>query len=129
VAPLLTGIEDAAVRAGGSKAVVRGRLRGNVDSTFGHYILAPPIAEFLDRCPELSVEISVRDRMGDRVGDGFDVAIRFGEPEPSSLKARLLLETRLLTCASAAHLRAGARGGTRAICRRDLATGPSPSAP
>jgi DNA-binding transcriptional LysR family regulator len=69
--------------------------------------------------------------MGDLVADGFDVAIRFGEPEPSSLRAHLLLETRVLTCASAAYL---ARHGVpnhprdlesdhRCILMRDPATG------
>jgi DNA-binding transcriptional LysR family regulator len=104
VAPLLAGIEEASTTAGGAKVAVRGRLRVNTDGTFGHHALAPRMGEFLDRYPELSVEISVRDRMGDLVADGFDVAIRFGEPEPSSLKARLLLETRVLTCASLAYL-------------------------
>ncbi|MBP0583047.1 LysR family transcriptional regulator [Labrys sp. LIt4] len=119
VAPHLASIEDAAVAAGGAKAAVRGRLRVNTDGTFGHYVLAPRIGEFLDRYPELSVELSVRDRMGDLVADGFDVAIRFGEPEPSSLKARLLLETRVLTCASADYV---ARHGEPRH-PEDLATG------
>jgi len=104
VAPLLAGIEEAATHAGGSKARVSGRLRVNVDGTFGHYVLAPRMSEFLDRFPDLSVEISVRDRMGDLVADGFDVAVRFGVPEPSSWRARLLLETRVVTCASRAYL-------------------------
>lgn len=104
VAPLLAGIEEASTTAGGAKAAVRGRLRVNTDGTFGHYVLAPRIGEFLARFPDLSVEISVRDRMRDLVADGFDVAIRFGEPEVSSLKARLLLETRVLTCASTDYL-------------------------
>ncbi|THK33647.1 LysR family transcriptional regulator [Ensifer sp. MPMI2T] len=104
VAPHLASIEEAAVSAGGTRALVRGRLRVNVDGTFGHFVLSPRIGEFLDRFPELSVEISVRDRMGDLVGDGFDAAIRFGMPEVSSLKARLLLETRVLTCASTTYL-------------------------
>ncbi|ABO55557.1 LysR family transcriptional regulator [Burkholderia vietnamiensis] len=119
VAPLLAGIEEAALDAGQSKARVRGRLRVNVDGTFGHYVLAPRMAEFLDRYPELSVEISVRDRMGDLVADGFDVAVRFGIPEPSSYRARLLLETRVLTCASAAYI---ARHG-EPLHPRDLADG------
>ena len=104
VTPLLVGIEEASTTAVGANAVVRGRLRVNTDGTFGHFVLAPRMGEFMDRFPDLSVEISVRDRMGDLVGDGFDVAIRFGEPEPSSLKARLLLETRVLTCASVSYL-------------------------
>ena len=77
------------------------------------------MAEFLDRFPDLSVEISVRDRMGDLVADGFDVAVRFGIPEPSSYRARLLLETRVLTCASAAYV---ARHGEPRH-PRDLASG------
>jgi DNA-binding transcriptional LysR family regulator len=103
VAPLLAGIEDATVRAGGTKALVNGRLRINVDGAFGHYVLTQRLGEFLDEHPELSVDVAVRDAMGDLVGDGFDVAIRFGYPEPSNLRAELLLETRVLTCASPAY--------------------------
>jgi DNA-binding transcriptional LysR family regulator len=131
VAPLLAGIEEASTTAGGAKAAVRGRLRVNTDGTFGHYVLAPHMAKFLERFPDLSVEISIRDRMGDLVADGFDVAIRFGEPEPSSLKARLLLATRVLTCASPAYLaRHGEPGhprdleqGHQCVLIRDPTTG------
>jgi len=104
VAPHLAGIEDAAIHAAGTAAEVSGRLRVNVDGAFGHHVLAPRIQPFLDRHPGLSVEISVRDRMGDLVADGFDVAVRFGTPEPSSLICRLLLESRVLTCASPAYV-------------------------
>ncbi|AGT11006.1 LysR family transcriptional regulator [Paracoccus aminophilus] len=104
VAPLLAGIEEAAIDAAGSKAHVRGRLRVNVDATFAHYILAPKLAEFLDLHPDLAVEISVRDRMGDLVAEGFDLAVRFGPMLPSNYKAQLLLETRVFTCASKAYL-------------------------
>ncbi|WP_207484328.1 LysR family transcriptional regulator [Arenibaculum pallidiluteum] len=109
VSPLLAGIEDAAIRASGSAAEVRGRLRVNVDGAFGHYVLTPNIARFMERHPGLTVEIAVRDRMGDLVAEGFDVGIHFGPPEPSSLVCRLLLETKVLTCAAPAYL---ARRGT-----------------
>ncbi len=109
VAPLLASIQEAAEDAGSARAKVRGRLRINVDATFGHFILAPRIQQFLDAYPELNVDISVQDRIGDLVAEGYDVAIRFGLPEPSSLRARLLLETRVLTCASESYL---ARHGT-----------------
>ncbi|WP_342051375.1 MULTISPECIES: LysR family transcriptional regulator [unclassified Cupriavidus] len=102
--PLLAEIERVLDEAGGSKENVRGRLRVNVDATFGHYVLAPRIGEFLERFPEISLEISVRDRMGDLVAEGFDLAVRFGTPEPSSYRAVLLLETRVLTCASPAYV-------------------------
>ncbi|KVK54537.1 LysR family transcriptional regulator [Agrobacterium deltaense] len=104
VTPLLAGIEDATLSAGNTKALVRGRLRVNVDGAFGHFVLTQRLGEFLDRYPELAVDVAVRDAMGDLVGDGFDVAIRFGFPEPSNLRAELLLETRVLTCASANYI-------------------------
>lgn len=105
VAPHLSSIETAAVRAAGSGAEVRGHLRVNVDGCFGHYVLTPNIQPFLDRFPEISIEIAVRDRMGDLVADGFDIGIHFGTPEPSSLICRRLLETRVLTCASPAYVK------------------------
>jgi DNA-binding transcriptional LysR family regulator len=104
VAPLLSGIEEAAVLAAGTGGAVQGRLRVNVDGAFGHYVLAPKIETFLARYPDLSVEVSVRDRMGDLVADGFDVAVRFGVPDSSALIGRLLLETRVITCASADYV-------------------------
>ncbi|WP_394830225.1 LysR substrate-binding domain-containing protein [Pendulispora rubella] len=104
VAPHLLAIEDATVEAGDSSTNVRGRLRVNIDEGIGQYVLTPRLGPFLEQHPNLSVELAVRDRMGDLVREGFDVAIRFGLPEPSALKSRLLLRTRVLTCASPAYI-------------------------
>ena len=117
--PLLTGIEDAATDAAGSAAVVRGQLRINADPFFARVVLARRLGKFLAAYPELSVEIVGRDRLGDLVADGFDAAVRFGEPEPSALVARRLLETRVLTCAAPSYLAAHGRPAHP----RDLARG------
>lgn len=106
VAPLLAGIEEAATTAGSSTANVRGRLRVNVDATFSRLVLAPRLGAFLAAHPHLSLELVVRDGLGDLVAEGFDVALRFGEPEPSALVARLLLKTRVITCAAPSYLEA-----------------------
>lgn len=104
VAPLIAGLEDAANDAAGSAAKVRGRLRVNVDAWFARSMLAPKLPALLAAYPDLSVELMVRDRIGDMVGDGIDVAVRFGEQEPSSLITRKLIDTRIFTCASPAYL-------------------------
>ena len=119
VLPLLIGLEEAATDAAGSAAAVRGRLRINVDPFFARLVLAPRLGKFLAAYPELSVEIVGRDRLGDLVADGFDAAVRFGEPEPSALVARRLLETRVLTCAAPSYL---AKHG-RPAHPRDLGAG------
>jgi DNA-binding transcriptional LysR family regulator len=104
VAPLLTGIEDAVTLTSGSSVAVRGRLRVNLDAFFSRLIFAPYVSD-------LSLELIVKDQLGDLVGDGFDVALRFGTPPDSSLVARKLLETRMVTVASPAYLEAHGRPG------------------
>ncbi|OYZ76902.1 MAG: LysR family transcriptional regulator [Rhizobiales bacterium 24-66-13] len=104
VMPLLAGIADAARLAGGSSTLVRGRLRVNMDPFFSRLLVAEQIGAFLDRYPEVSLEMLAREEVGDLVAEGFDVAVRFGVPRPSSLVARKLLETRILTVAAPAYL-------------------------
>jgi DNA-binding transcriptional LysR family regulator len=104
VFPLVAGLEEAAVDAAGSAAAVRGRLRVNADPWFARLVLAPRLSGFLSAHPALWLELIVRDTLGDLIGEGFDVAVRFGEPEPSALISRKLLETRILTCAAPAYL-------------------------
>jgi DNA-binding transcriptional LysR family regulator len=104
VTPLLAGLEEAAAEATGAKATARGRLKVNVDPSFARLVLAPRLPEFLAKYPALSLEIIVRDRLGDIVGEGFDVAVRFGDPEAGRLIARKLLDTRIIACASPAYL-------------------------
>jgi DNA-binding transcriptional LysR family regulator len=104
VVPLLAQLEAASERATQSAVSVRGRLRVNADPHVARLVLAPQIGTFLDAHPELTVEITVRDELGDLVADGFDLALRFGEPEPSNLVARKLADLRVITCASSDYL-------------------------
>lgn len=132
VRPLMDRIHDAALEVSTSRTAVRGRLRVNVDGAFGHYVLAPRITEFLEKYPDLSFDLLVRDRIGDLVSEGLDVAVRCGEPESSGQMGRRLLETRVLTCASPAYVaRRGwpahpgelGGGGHECVLMRNPATG------
>jgi DNA-binding transcriptional LysR family regulator len=106
VAPLLASLSEAVDSAAHSAQRVRGRLRINVDTFFARYVLAPRLDKFLASYPELELEVLSRphDDAGSLVADGFDVAVRFGEPPASSLIARKLLDTRIITCASPAYV-------------------------
>lgn len=105
VVPLLGGIEEAAAYAAGTTQAVRGRLRINVDPYFSRLILAPRLGLFLDRYPDLQIEVVTRNEIGDLVADGMDVAVRFGEiPAKSSLIARQLFRTRVITVAAPSYL-------------------------
>jgi DNA-binding transcriptional LysR family regulator len=106
VGPHLAGIEEAAIEAAGSASKVRGRLRVNIDPFFSRIVLSRHLAAFLARFPDLSLELIMRDSVGDLVADGFDLALRFGEPPVGSFVARKLIETRVLTVASPSYIKA-----------------------
>jgi DNA-binding transcriptional LysR family regulator len=109
VGPHLAGIEEAAIEAAGSASKVRGRLRVNIDPFFSRIVLSRHLTAFLARYPDLSVELIMRDAVGDLVADGFDLAMRFGEPPQGTFVARKLTEIRVLTVASPAYLKAKGR--------------------
>lgn len=119
VGPLLAGLEDAVASAAEGAVAVRGRLRVNVDPLFARAILGPKLGTFLHQYPELELDIVTRDQLGDMVGDGFDLAIRFGHPQVSSLIARKLADTRIVTVATPSYLK---KHGTPKV-PQDLADG------
>ena len=104
VGPHLTGIEEAASAASGSANVVQGKLRVNVDPFFSRTVLASRLPDFLAYYPDLSLELIMRDNVGDLVADGFDLAVRFGPPPMGTLVARKLLDTRIITVASPGYV-------------------------
>jgi DNA-binding transcriptional LysR family regulator len=103
VMPLLAGLEEAAADAAGAAAVVSGRLRVSVDPWFARTVLAPRLQQFMARYPLLSVDL-MTSNYREEMMTGVDVAIRFGPPETSSLIARKLLETAIITCAAPGYL-------------------------
>ena len=132
VMPLVAALQEATAGAQGGATAIRGRLRVNVDPFFSRLILGPALGGFLERHPQLEVELRTRDDLGDLVGDGFDLALRFGHPQPSSLVARKLLDLRVLTVAAPRYLKRFGRpahpqelgsGQHRCIQFRDPATG------
>lgn len=84
----------------------RGTLRVGVPMDFGRAHLAAPLATFAAAHPRLAVEIEFADRYVDVVEEGFDVVVRIGALEDSSLIARRIAPCRRVLCASPAYLRA-----------------------
>src|SRR5476651_2385157 len=105
IVPLLSGLEEAASTASQGATAVRGRLRVNIDPFFSRLFLGPRLGAFVEKYPELQLDLITRDQLGDMVADGFDLAVRFGEPRESTLIARKLLDTRVITVASPAYIK------------------------
>ena len=101
---LLADLAEAEQEASSAAVVPRGTIRLTTSVNFGVRHVAPAIAEFLARHPEVRFDVSLADRVVDLVEEGFDLAIRIGPPGADNLVARKLGETRLVPCASPEYL-------------------------
>ena len=102
--PLLHGFEDAFTSVAKERSSVRGRLRVKMHPTLSHVISGEQLKTFLDKYPELSVELISSDKLGDPVSEGIDIALTVGDLPSSSLIAKNLLSTRVITVASPEYL-------------------------
>ncbi len=75
------------------QAAPSGVLRLSVPMDFGVTLLSPILADFLEEFPDISVNMVLNARSVDLIAEGFDLEIRVGELEDSSLRARKLSET------------------------------------
>ena len=100
----LQEIDAAQAEVSRLQAAPRGTLRLNTPMSFGILHIAPALADFLSRYPELSVDMNLDDRQVDVIEEGFDVSVRISELPDSSLVARRLGPCRHAVVASPAYL-------------------------
>lgn len=80
------------------KVCPTGKLRVSAPMSFGTQFLTQPIAAFAQQYPEVELEIDFDDRWVDVVAEGFDVVIRIGSLQDSSLIARKLAPCPIILC-------------------------------
>ncbi len=103
---ILADIEEAEHAASAGQAEPRGLLRLNVPVSFGTLQVAPLLAAFAARYPKVSVELGLTDEVVDLIEEGWDVAVRIGTLQDSSLVARQLSPCRTILCAAPSYLKA-----------------------
>jgi DNA-binding transcriptional LysR family regulator len=104
-AQILEDLEETETAMAVRSATPTGTLRISVPIALGHRQVLPVIESFLENWPAVTAEVSFTDRFVDLVDEGFDIAIRVGEPKPDSrLIARTVATQKLLTCASPDYL-------------------------
>lgn len=102
---ILADLEDANASVTQLQAAPRGQLRVNAPMSFGLLHLAPALPDFLLRYPDVDIDITMNDRFVDLVDEGFDLAVRVGRLDDSSLVARKLAPARRVVCASPDYLK------------------------
>lgn len=106
---LLSELEEYEAEITSRSAEAVGQLRINAPVTFGILYLADLWPAFQASHPQVSLDVTLSDRTVDLVEEGYDVAVRIGRLESSSLVSRKLSQTRLVLCASPGYL---AQAGT-----------------
>ncbi len=101
---ILADMEAAETLAAETRATPRGNLRINAPVTFGIHALTPRLLEFFQAFPEVSVDLSLTNRVVDLIDEGYDAIFRVGDLRDSGLKARTLAPYRLVLCAAPSYL-------------------------
>lgn len=101
---LLAELGEAEAQVGQSAAQPRGTIRLTCSVSMAEQRVAPAIARFAERYPDVHFELVVSDRVVDIVEEGFDLAVRVGAVRAESLVARRLAPMRLVLAAAPSYV-------------------------
>ncbi|MBH0238220.1 LysR family transcriptional regulator [Methylobrevis albus] len=104
IVAVLASIEDAEAFVSRRSAQARGTLKVSAPTSFGRLHIAPYLGTFLEKNPDLAVNLLLSDDFVDVVGDGFDLAIRIAELQDSSLVVRRLAPAHRVLCAAPGYI-------------------------
>ena len=82
-----------------------GRVKLSVPSEAATYLVGPVMATFLERYPDVEIEVSINNHLIDVIDGGFDAGIRYGGTVPEDMVAqRLSRDVRWLVVAAPSYL-------------------------
>jgi DNA-binding transcriptional LysR family regulator len=101
---ILADLEEADMAVKRLQAEPRGIMRINAPMSFGTLHLGRALADFMEKYPELRIQLVLSDEFLDPVQEGFDVTLRIAELLSSSLIARKIVPARRVICAAPSYL-------------------------
>jgi len=105
-------LEAAGEAVAASVSDIAGPIRLTGPLSFGVTHLADALSEFAQRYPRIEFDIGFSDKRIDLVREGFDIAIRIGKMQDSSLIGRKLGQVHAITVAAPAYLKRMGRPST-----------------
>ena len=102
--PAFERISDSYTAVKDLVGTARGLIRVTAPVALGRQHLAPCVAAFLQRFPDIHIELELTDRFVNLASEGFDLAIRHASAAPETHVAWVLCETRSILLASPDYL-------------------------
>jgi len=103
----LQSLEAGRQQLAGSKSTISGPLQLSVPSDFGRNTLLPWLDTFMHNHSQVQLRLLLGDRVTDLFREPVDIALRYGEPEDSSLVVLPVAPgNRRVLCAAPAYLQA-----------------------
>ena len=99
---ILTGIDEAEADIRSSNPI--GELRVSAPRAFGLDQIAPALPAFISRFSGLTIHFSLSDALVNLIEDNFDVAIRMGQLQDSSLRSRKLCDLQRIVVAAPSYI-------------------------
>jgi DNA-binding transcriptional LysR family regulator len=120
-ARLVNAADEATADVEGGSEIPRGALRVLAPAAFAQEYLAPPLATYLERHPQVRLELTLSDKLVDLADDGIDLAVRIApNVDAASLSSRRLAGDRTVLCASPGYLaRKGVPGAAEQLVQHD----------
>jgi LysR family transcriptional regulator for bpeEF and oprC len=97
----------------------RGRLRVDMSGPLAQHVILPALGEFLERYPDIRIDIGASDRTTDLLAENVDCVLRAGDLSDQSLIARRIADLHMVTCASPAYLARHGAPATPEALERD----------
>jgi len=104
VVDILSLVEEAEDFVSRRNTKPRGQLKITAPTSFSRLHIAPHINAFLARFPDIELDFHLTDSFVDIIREGFDVAVRIGELQDSSLVARKLAPDHRVICGAPSYL-------------------------
>lgn len=102
---IVGSIEEADLTVMNQQSKPSGTIRMTVPAGFGDTFIAPAAAEFMSEHSQISIDMNFSNRSVDLLAEGYDLGIRAGVLQDSSLIARRIARRRLSICASPAYFK------------------------
>jgi DNA-binding transcriptional LysR family regulator len=101
---ILEGLENAERSLTNLQSIPQGKIKISAPVTYGERHIIPLINQFLIRYPQVEIQVQLSNQRIDLIEEGYDLAIRLGQLDDSSLIAKRISSRQHFLCASPSYI-------------------------